>query len=302
MKKFSRLVLGLSAGLPLVASATENLPRQSFGEWARLPKENEFIVTPQYTYNYWKKYWKNHDSVDIQRVPQDGFDHNTGGVRFDYRVAQRWALDATLGYTAGAARFFDPNRVPHTSMGLADSQLGVRYQVATEGRHPWQPNVAVRLGGIIRGTYQADFPFAPGHGGSGVESAIGFTKKLTECGFGVYGDVGWRVRDSHVPQTVFGAFGLSQSFELSGWARQLALTFGYAHSQDLSGPDVTGTLVNVAYNHRVKEVSRGVEGGVTLTDRHGWIYQYRMELSLDGRNTPQKTLYGLSISVPLASR
>ncbi len=297
-----RLLPALLLALPALAPATENLPRQPFGEWARLPKDGEFVITPQYTYNYWKKYWKNHDSVDIQRVREDGFDHNTGGVRFDYPLARRWALDTTLGFTAGATRFFEPNRTPHTTMGLADTQLGVRYRLAQDRPGNWQPNLTVRLGAIIKGTYDSDFPFAPGHGGNGFESAFAFTKQLTECGFGLYGDAGWRVRDHGVPQTLFGSFGLSQTFDLTGWARSLTLNFGYAHSQDLSGPDVTGTLLNVTYSQRVKEVARGIEGGVTLTDRDGWVYQYRMELALDGRNTPQKTLYGLAVSIPFARK
>ena len=302
MKNIARLLLGLGSGCPLVAVATENLPHPSFAEWTRLPADGQFIITPQYSYNYWKKYWKNHASVDIQRVSQDGFDHNTGGVRFDYRLARRWALDATVGYTSGATRFFDPNRTPRTSLGLADSQLGLRYQLATEGKPWWQPNLTARVGGILQGTYAADFPFAPGHGGSGIETAFGFTKRLSDCGFGLYGDCGWRLRNHDVPQTVFGSFGLAQTIRLSGWARGLTMNFGYAHSQDLSGPDVTGTLIDVNYSHRVKEVSRSIEGGVTLTDRDGWVYQYRMEMSMDGRNTPQRTLYGLALSVPFASR
>jgi hypothetical protein len=297
---FRSAMLGaaLAAGA-LPAAATENLLREPFAQWTRLPKEGEFILTPEYTYNYSKRFWKNHDSVDIQRVPQDGFDQNHGGVRADYGLGKDWALDATVAYTSGATRFFSPSRTPHTSMGLADTQLGIRYRLATEGPKWWQANVTVRAGGIVKGTYWGDFPFAPGHGGSGFEPSIGFTKKISRCGFGFYGEAGLRVRDHSVPVTFFASAGASQGFQFSGWARSLTMNFGYNHLQDLSGPDVTGTLTDVTYSRRVKEVVRAVEGSVSLIDHDGWKYEYRMELALDGRNALINTLYGLAISVPL---
>ena len=44
-----------------------------------------------------------------------------------------------------------------------------------------RPTLSVRLGGIIEGTYEADFPFAPGDGASGVEIGIGSKKKLIDA-------------------------------------------------------------------------------------------------------------------------
>ena len=58
--------------------------REPFAEWTRLPKEGQFLLTPEYTYNRAKHFWKNHDSVDIQRVSEDDFEQNQGGFRADY--------------------------------------------------------------------------------------------------------------------------------------------------------------------------------------------------------------------------
>ncbi len=301
-KNFCRFALLLGATLPLVVGATENLPRLPFGQWTELPPEKQFVITPGYTYNYWKHYWKNHEAVDIQRRPQDGFDHNTGYVRTDYSVTEALALDLTIGGTSGATRFFHPTREPQTSMGLMDTQLGVRYRLANEGKEWWRANFVARAGGIIKGSYEADFPFAPGDGSSGGELMVGFTKQICSGGFGLYGDLGWRIRDHNVPQTFFATAGASQTLTFDGWARTIRMHFGYAHLQDLSGGDVTGTLVNVTYDHTVKEVARSVEGGIGLTSRNGWHYQYYMELSLDGRNTPIKTLYGLYLSIPVGGK
>ena len=59
---------------------------------------------------------------------------------------------------------------------------------------------------------------------------------------------------------------------------------------------LVGTLTDVTYSRRVKEVVRAVEGSVSLIDHDGWKYEYRMELALDGRNPGPDTV----ITAPFA--
>jgi hypothetical protein len=314
MKRTARLAVGVALALPWATGATENLPHLPFGQTVELPQPRQWIVTPWYTYNYWKAFWKNGSSVDIQRVPEDGYDHNTGMLSVQYGLSRRLALDLTVGFTSGATRFFDPDRDPHTTMGLMDTQFGLRYQVLSErsawrfdeGKKSWHPNLTLRLGGIIEGTYDADFPFAPGDGGSGLEPSVGFTKELFDFGLGLYGLAGWRIRNHGLPQTLFAHVGASQLFKFDRRVRSVKLNFGYMHLQDLDGSDVEGVAkpapAGIFYEPGVKEVIRGIEGGVGITFRNGWLLQYYMEYSMDGRNTPQKTLYGLYMSIPIGGR
>ena len=301
MRTSLKLIVCSFAAAPLIVAGTENLPQLPVPQVVSLPKPGQFIVTPWYTYNYWKAYWKNAENVHINVEPQDGFDQNNGMVSLQYGLCDRWALDLTVGYASAAARFFDPDNQPHTTLGLMDTQIGVRYQVLKEKRGSWTPNLTLRAGGIIEGTYDDSFPFAPGDGASGFEPSVAFTKQLFDFGLGLYGRGGWRVRTENVPQTLFASFGAVQNIRFDGTVQNIQMHFGYLHLQDLKGRDIKGTHrrgLDISYAQDVKEVIRGIEGGINCTFSNGWLLQYLMEYSMEGRNTPQKTHYGLYLSIP----
>jgi hypothetical protein len=293
---------GFLSAIPAMAS--ENLPQKPFGAMAKLPAPGELDVTPWYTYTRWKNYWTHHARFNIERLDEDDFELNNGMVLLDYGLCSRAAVDLTAGYTSAATRFFDPIREPRTTQGLMDVQLGVRYALWSEAEHPDSlfPNAALRFGGIIQGSYTPDFPFAPGGGASGVEPSLIVAKTFAPCGFGYYADLGGRYRDHHVPATVFGSAGLSETVHFDRFIESLAMNFGYRHDQDLGGRDITGTFTTLSYDRRVKEVNQMLEGGVSVTDKGGRRYQFYMGCSLDGRNTGDKLVYGLYASIPVGGK
>lgn len=109
-----------------------------------------------------RKLWIGTTKVSIETQSQYDFELNDGMIRLDYGLSDRWAFDANLGYTSAATRAWNPRNQPQTTQGLMDTQLGVRYRLL-EGAEsaPWyQPALSLRLGAIIRGTYDTDFRMA----------------------------------------------------------------------------------------------------------------------------------------------
>ena len=305
MRTSLKLIACAVAVVPLTVAATENLPQLPVSQVAVLPKAGQFILTPWYTYNYWKAYLKDGETVHVNVEKEDGFDQNNGMLSLQYGISEKWALDLTVGFCSAAARFFDPDNQPHTTLGLMDTQFGVRYQVLKEERHSWKPNLTLRAGGIIQGTYDDSFPFAPGDGASGFEPSFSFTKQLFDFGLGVYGRGGWRFRNEDVPQTLFGSVGAIQNIRLGGAVPNVQMHFGYLHLQDMSGGDIGGTAkrgLDISYSQTVKEVIQGIEGGINCTFSNGWLLQYYMEYTMDGRNTPLKAHYGLYLSIPFGGK
>src|SRR5206468_9017607 len=106
---------------------------------------------------------------------------------------------------------------PPATQGLMDTQFCLRYRLFDRTNdQPWfVPILTFRLGGIIKGTYDADFPMAPGDGASGVEASVMAAKTLRPSGFGGYAEFGYRLRNNHVPQTIFGSAGISETINLN---------------------------------------------------------------------------------------
>src|SRR5258707_6364889 len=209
-------IAALCVFLPLASMATENLPRIPFAQSAMLPEPNQFVVTPWYNYSVFRKLWIGDTKTSVEVRPKKDFELNDGMIRLDYGLNQRFALDLTLGYPAAATRIIDPNNNPQTAQGLMDTQIGVRYRVLDETQNPqwYVPTLTLRLGGIIKGSYNADFPMAPGDGASGIEASVMLTKTFSPSGFGVYADGGYRLRDNHVPPTLFGSAGISRTSKI----------------------------------------------------------------------------------------
>lgn len=302
MNKALPVIVGLGVALPFATRGSENLPYLMFGQNLELPEARQWVLTPWYEYNWAKKYWKNGESVDIQRIPEDGFDRNNGMLSVQYALNERIGFDLTFGYTSGATRFFDIGRTAHTSIGFMDTQIGVRYQILLEDDHGPRPTLSVRLGGIIEGTYDADFPFAPGDGASGVEIGIGSKKKLIDAGLGAYAWLGFRFRNHDVPETFFASVGLNQVIVFNKWVDSVTMSFGYRGQEDIGGDDIQGTLWDIQYSRRVSEAFHGIEGGIDAVLCNGWLFKYYMDYRFTGRNALDGTTYGLYLSIPLGGR
>jgi len=307
MKSIIRIIAWSSLAA-VVVNATENLPQIPFAEPARLPEPNQFVLTPWYNYSVFRKVWIGDNKTSIEVQPKYDFELNDGMLRLDYGLSDRFALDLNIGATEAATRAWNPDNDPEIKYGLMDTQFGLRYRLFDERQHEewYVPTLTLRLGGIIRGTYDADFPMAPGDGASGGEASILSTKTF-KCGAGFYLQGGYRLRNNHVPQTVFGETGLSYTFKFDWVVNSLSFYVGYRGLYDLNGPDLQGErvagtphdFVPIDYTRTAQEMYQMGTLGLAFTDKHGRRYFFSCAHPYDGRNTGKVNNFNIGLNWPL---
>src|SRR5438045_8941204 len=110
-------------------------------------------------------------------------------LRLEYGVSKKISLDVNVGYTSAATRDWTPDNEPRSAQGLMDTQFGLRYRLLDEREtQKWYvPTLTARLGGIIQGSYDDEFPMSPGDAASGIELSVLTTKVFSRYGLGVSG-------------------------------------------------------------------------------------------------------------------
>jgi len=274
------LGLGSVAGLLIAASAAAQ-----HSVW--LPGADKLVVTPSYVYQSFDEFW-----MGATKVEMDGdLWQHTAFLGFDYGLTDNLALDATVGWVwsetdAGTLGAGTDNL---NDDGLTDTTFGLRQRFVDETALGlwWLPSLALRIGGIIEGTYDENFPFSAGDGASGAEVSLLGGKSICP-GFGLYGDVGYRWRDGRVPDEWFGSAGLFLSWKF------LSATAGYRFFEGLSGNDIGDTGFTFP---TVKEISQNLEASIGFTDPGGRYYQLFYAHTIDGRNTGKRDIFGGAISL-----
>jgi hypothetical protein len=283
---------------PVEGPASENLPAKPFGQAAFLPEPRQFVVTPWYQYTEFQEVWRGSHHENITVGDEHGFDQNDGMVLIEYGLKKNWAADVLLGYTGLSTRSTTPNGSVEKTDGLMDVTFGVRWQVLDENAadSKWAPTLTLRAGGIVRGTYDEDFPFAPGNGSVGVEPSVLLDKSFGWAGFGMYGNLGYRSLRSGGNDQVFGSVGFSQRY------KGFNFNAGYRHQQNTGGEDIGGTGTTFVYSPKVKEINQMFEAGVGYTDRSGRHFQFYYSQNFNGRNTGDKMVYGIYGSFPIGGK
>jgi hypothetical protein len=303
--------------IPALALAAGVSAQAQYSAW--LPEERQFIATPGFTYSTFDEFWMGDKKVKNPGVPAPGpkpppekrlsrpkgvtppppsaaplvkdgesLDQYTGYISLEYGILRDLAADVTVGYTRTETDAFVLGG--DSDDGLADTLIGLRYRVVNERDHDaWVPSVALRVGGIIPGTYDENFPFSAGDGAAGVEGSLLLAKEICP-GFGVFGDIGYRFREDDVPDDVFGSAGIYAGY------RGFNGTVAYRHVQGTSGPDIGDPGFGTRFGFpEVKEISQNIEFGLGYTDgeRHYQVFYAR---TLDGRNTGERNIFGVSVS------
>jgi hypothetical protein len=280
----------LPSGLALFAGGAA-----CFGQSAWLPGHQQFKVTPGFAFSTFDEFWAGDKKVS--NPPNgDSLDQYTGFVTFEYGILHNLAADVTIGYTATSTDAFGGNA---SDEGLMDTSLGLRYRLVDENnvRAAWAPTVTLRAGVVIPGTYDENAPFSAGDGAHAFEGSLLFGKSIGDTGFGLYGDIGYRVRENPVPDDVFGTAGVYKQIG------PVTLAVGYRHIQGLSGIDIGGSDFDPSLGDShgfpaVKEINKLVEGGISFTDKGGRNYQFSVAKSVDGRNTGDKWVFGINVTLP----
>jgi hypothetical protein len=276
----------LLLGFALTVSTTA-----CFGQSAWLPSRQEFKVTPGFTYSTFDEFWAGRTRVGPLKANDESLDQYTGFIGLEYGILENLAADATIGYSGTSSTM----ALGEGDKGLTDTMLGMRYRLLDENNAPcpFAPTVALRVGGIIPGTYDENTPFSVGDGAYGFESSLLFGKAFGTTGFGMYGDIGYRIRENPVPDDLFGSIGVFQQIA------PVTLNVGYRHVQSLSGIDIGGPGFDPGAGPAhgfpaTKEITQLIEGGVSYTDKGGRIYQVIVAKSIDGRNTGDKFIIGVN--------
>jgi hypothetical protein len=273
----------------------------AYGQSVWPPGKGEFTVSPGFTYSTFNEFWAAHEKVGSLKDNNERLDQYTGFVKLEYGILSSLAADLTIGYTTTSSTKTFAN---DSDDGLADTEFGLRYRFVTETRT--RPAVAVRVGGIIAGTYDEKTPFA-GDGANGFETSVLLGKTFGETGFGLYADMGYRVREADVPEDVFGSFGaIKQFYGIFHDADMITLSFDYHHVQATSGLNIGGAGFDpTRASHgfpALREVNQLVEGSIGYADAGHRHYQFAIAKSVDGRNTGDKLVFLFTVIMPFGRK
>lgn len=271
---------------------------RAWSQSAWLAEPGQFILTPGFTFTSFDEFWMGDTLVGPLKAADESLDQYTAYLSLEYGVIDRLALDLSLGYTwtSSTSTFGEDDE------GLTDVLFGLSYRIVEE-TEAW-PIVAVRLGGIVAGSYEENTPFSAGDGAHGIEGSLLFGKTLGASGVGLYGDIGYRIRESPVPNEWFGSAGVFKQFAaLFHPNDSLTIAAGYRHIESVDGLDIGGPGFNPALgsNHgfpALEEINQLIEGAIGYTDAGGRQYQFTAGHSVDGRNTGDKLILGFSVSFP----
>jgi len=215
-------------------------------------------------------------------IGSSGKDQVTTQLSVERGLSERWAADLTLGYTRADLGSFPSDE------GMTDAALGLRMLLIDEleSDRRYLPTVAVRLGGIASGNYDAGLPFSAGDGASGVDLAILMGRAISPR-LSLVGDVGYRWRDEGVPEEIFAGIGAGWR-----WGRAI-LSTGVRYEGSVSGLDIFGPgFGTVGGFPQTRERNTTVHASIGLPVASSLFLQIYGGRSLSGRNTGDKRIIG----------
>jgi hypothetical protein len=291
------------------ALSSDNVPQSPFAQWANLPLPGQFLIGGVYeeseAYHMWAAGQYHNITLHAADGESYGVDINQGFATFQYGIAKRWAADVNIGFTSIGWQFFDGGPVKSTR-GLMDFNLGIRYQIfnEAEAESPWTPTMAFRLGGVLPGTYNEHFIFAPGLHSEAIVPQILARKHFGWEGLGAYFDGLFRYNFTTENSQYVVAVGLYQ--KIKGWE----LDFGYRRLQTLSGADIIYPVdpalnggFNIIYPRDPREITDAIEAGFSYsTSKRHWRYGFHLLSVVDGNNADAKLWVGASFEIPLGGK
>jgi hypothetical protein len=301
--KINLLLLLLSAVRSVHAS--ENVPHAPFAQWANLPAHGQLEVGAVYQESEAYYFWDASQRYDVDTRSHGehyGIDINQGYLALQYGLTERWAADLAVGYTSLGWRSFtnydNPDHSPRSTTGLMDIAFGVRYQILKEHEDSksWKPALTFRAGAVLPGSFDSEFPFAPGVGSAAIEPEFLARKHFGWQGFGAYADGLFRWNRTSANDQYIIAVGFFQ--QIKGWE----LNVGYRHLQSICGDDIVYDPVTggIDYPRGVRENNDSIEAGFSYTTSQRKIrYEFYTRTVFDGSNTDKKFWIGGGVSLPI---
>jgi hypothetical protein len=286
--------------LAITARASENVPHSFYAQWADLPLPRQFVAGFVYeeseAYHVWAG-GQSHNITTHAAGESYGIDINQGYLMLQYGLTERWALDLNIGYTSMGWRTFSAGKISSTS-GLMDSSFGARYSIFSEATSSNLPTLTFRAGAILPGSFDENFPFAPGLRSAAIEPELLARKHFGWPGFGAYGDALYRWNRTTGNDQYIVSFGLFQ--QIKGWE----LDVGYRHLQTLSGSDIILYPNNtIIYPRDTRENNDAIDAGFSYTtSKRHFRYGFHSRTVVDGNNTDRKFWVGGSLEIPFGGK
>jgi hypothetical protein len=286
------------------ARAGENVPRAPFAEWATLPEPDQFLATFVYqeseAYYLWDGAGRRYRVDWRQNGEHYGIDINQGYVSLQYGLNERWAADATFGFTALGWRYFSnfsTNGASESTTSYLDLTFGFRYQIFREheDNQRWKPDLTFRAAAVIPGGFNENLPFAPGMKSTAIEPSLLLRKHVGWDGLGVYADTLFRWNHTAGNDLYIAALGFFQ--QIQRWE----LCAGWRHLQCIAGDEISFDPATrfITYPRAVREISDAVEAGFTYTTRRDHLrVGFLSRTVFDGVNTDKQFWVGGTVTIP----
>jgi hypothetical protein len=286
--------------------ASENVPHAPFAEWANVLPEGQFNFGLNYQQSEAYYIW---DAGNRYNVTWDakgeryGIDITQGWLTFQYGITERWSADLAVGYTTVGWRYFSnfsTNGDPQSTSGLMDTAIGVRYQIWSENltNHDWRPTLTFRAGGILPGSFDQYFPFAPGLRSAAIEPELLARKHFGWPGLGVYFDGLFRYNMTSANDQYIIAVGLFQ--KIKSWD----LDLGYRHLGSINGQSIQfdPNTRYIVYPRSIRENNDSFDAGFSYTAKNRWKFGFFSRTVFDGANTDKKFALGGYMEIPFGGK
>lgn len=192
--KFDTRQVTLLVVAPLVAFATSVHANGSV--W--LPAPGTGTVTVSHVSQSADDFWHIVDGKMSHTPFPPGLEQTTTAISGTYGLSDAWALDAQVGGSEASNKYTSAHP---TQDGRTDLHLGLTWRFVDEVTSD-APSMAVRLGAILAGDYEINWPTAIGEGADGMELS-GIVGKVFGDRLALSAEVGTRNRSSDVPRETF---------------------------------------------------------------------------------------------------
>jgi hypothetical protein len=256
----------------------------TFAQTIVAPPAGRWSVTPAYVFQHARHFW----NTDDRQSFDDPRHQHSLLLMTEYGLTDRLSADLTLGAAHLDSTAFGRGE---TDSGLTDTLLGLRWNFLGRPATTLEsPGLALRIGTVLPGNYDPDIPFPIGNGVMGAEASLLFGGRFGRIGPGLLGDFGYRHNSGHVPDNLHASLTLFQTW------RRWTLSGGFQWVHALSGIDMNDASFDSTRFPRLRERSKQIEAGLAYAADAGPQYQVFLARTVDGRNTPQQTLFAASVT------
>jgi len=220
----------------------------------------------------------------------DDLEQSTTWLGLNYGLSDDLSLDFRTGY---ARSTFEPADPTHLT-GRTDSSVGINWRVIDEFISENNlPSTVIRVGAVLQGNYTTGAINSVGDGADALELSV-ISGKILNQWLAVSGELGYRLRNSGVPDDIFyklGAFvtplpGLTASVSYSNTDARDGLYIG--------GPGFTGNNFQ-----ELEEDNQIIDIGLSYSLTNQLSAGLNAAKVIDGRNTAKSEIYALTLGYSL---